>query len=372
MGTTAYLKNDINDQLLRHMKEVDLCMVFANADAGEGKMHSRGKINGDRNGCGDGKGDTIVVIHAVGPVILERWIDHPRVKAVLHAGLPGQESGNALVDVLFGDVDASGRLPYTIGKTVEDYGPGGQILYYANAAVPQQNFSEGLYIDYRHFDRERIEPRFEFGFGLSYTTFEYTDVDITMTGSKSALPSARPAALQPPEYDSRVPDPSTAVYPDGFRRLKKYVYPYIANVNEVKAGQYPYPAGWADHQPPSPAGGAPGGNPSLFENITHVSFRLRNIGDRAGQEVVQLYLSFPDNVVDSASGAAVDFPVRVLRGFQKVGLEPGESRLVELDLTRKDLSYWSAAQQNWVMPVEGQFTVSIGRSSRDVQLIGQI
>src|SRR5699024_3097999 len=109
-----------------------------------------------------------VIVHSVGPVIVESWVDLPGVQALLFANLPGQESGNALVDVLFGAVDASGRLPYTIGMNPEDYGIGAQVRYEPNWDVPQVNFTEGLYIDYRHFDRYNITPRYEFGFGLSY------------------------------------------------------------------------------------------------------------------------------------------------------------------------------------------------------------
>ena len=65
--------------------------------------------------------NTIVVVNSVGPLILEPWIDHPNVTAVLWAGLGGTEIGNALVDVLYGAVNPSGRLPYTIAKSPSDY-----------------------------------------------------------------------------------------------------------------------------------------------------------------------------------------------------------------------------------------------------------
>lgn len=95
--------------------------------------------------------NTIVVQHVVGPVTVEGWIDHPNVTAVLHAGLPGQESGNALVDVLFADGDQatnpSGRLPYTIAKAREDYPA--DILYTSSDTTPQITYEEGLNIDYR-------------------------------------------------------------------------------------------------------------------------------------------------------------------------------------------------------------------------------
>lgn len=91
--------------------------------------------------------NTIVVMHVVGPVIVESWIDHPNITAVLHAGIPGQETGNAIVDVLFGAVNPSGRLPYTVAKARGDYPA--DILYSSTMSTPQITYSEGLQIDYR-------------------------------------------------------------------------------------------------------------------------------------------------------------------------------------------------------------------------------
>jgi beta-glucosidase len=96
--------------------------------------------------------NTIVVQHVVGPVLMESWIDHPNVTAILHAGLPGQESGNALVDVLFADgsqpTNPSGRLPYTIAKQRGDYPA--DILYSSSMQTPQITYEEALNIDYRY------------------------------------------------------------------------------------------------------------------------------------------------------------------------------------------------------------------------------
>jgi beta-glucosidase len=86
-------------------------------------------------------------MHTVGPVLVEAWIDHPNVTAVLSAGIPGQETGNAIVDVLFGAVNPSGRLPYTMAKAREDYPA--DVLYESSAQTPQITYSEGLDIDYR-------------------------------------------------------------------------------------------------------------------------------------------------------------------------------------------------------------------------------
>ncbi|KAL5353173.1 hypothetical protein ACLOAV_001206 [Pseudogymnoascus australis] len=380
------------------MKDQDVCIVFVNADSGEGYKSSDG-IAGDRNdlklhkdgdklvqqvtdGCGGGKGDTIVVVHAVGPVLMESWIDLPGVKAVVMAHLPGQESGNALVDILFGDANPSGKLPYTIGKSLDDYGSGAKVLYLPNAPVPQQNFSEGIYIDYRHFDKYDITPRFEFGFGLSYTKFEYSDIQVTTVKGKSALPSQRPNATAPPTYDQTLPDPSSALYPSGFRRLAKYIYPYIDNVSDITAGSYPYPDGYNTTQLPSQAGGGEGGNPSLFDVHATVSVTLENTGGVSGEEVAQLYLSYPDSPVPNDSMGGMrrggwfdtdmsDFPVKVLRGFEKINLKPGEVRDVYFKLTRRDLSFWDVREQNWVMPINGAFTIRVGSSSRDIRLEGK-
>jgi hypothetical protein len=95
--------------------------------------------------------NTIVVAHSVGPAILEPWIDHPNVTALIWAGVPGQEVGNSIVDVLYGDYNPSGRLPYTIAKSPADY-PAQLVTGGAPSAILSINYTEGLFIDYRHFD----------------------------------------------------------------------------------------------------------------------------------------------------------------------------------------------------------------------------
>ncbi|WEW61448.1 glycoside hydrolase family 3 protein [Emydomyces testavorans] len=401
VAVSLYLQNEIVD---RDLEAKDLCIAFANADAGEG-FASDGDIHGDRNDlflqkdgdrliehvaskCGNGTGNTVVVIHSVGPVILESWIDLPGVKAVVLANVPGQESGDALASFLFGDVDACGRLPYTIGKSLDDYGPEAKVLYKTDQPVPEKDFSHGLYIDYRYFDKHNITPRYEFGYGLSYTNFSFSNLIVTPLQNKSALPSARPQPqILPPLYSNEVPSPKDALFPKGFRRLSKYIYPYISSVKQVKRGKYEYPEGYNITQQPSPAGGGEGGNPSLFEPFVNVSVAVTNTGMRAGKEVIQLYVSFPGNVTDvdisaeeyrsnstgnrTAPVDLIDFPVRMLRNFQKIELLPGKSATVNMSLTRKDLSYWSTRRQNWVMPMVGKLKIWVGRSSRDLPLVGE-
>lgn len=385
----SYLTNDIAQQ---DLAEQDLCLVFANSDGGEGFIRSDG-INGDRNDlflqrnganlvegvaqqCGDGRGRTIVVVHSVGPVVLDPWIDLPGVHAVLYANLPGQESGNALVDVLFGDVDASGRLPYTIGRSLEDYGPAAQVVYKADDQAPQVDLDDGLYIDYRHFDRHNITPRYEFGYGLSYTTFDFSDLRIKALQEKSRLPRPRQKSdIAPPVYDSRPGLATDNLFPSNFTRLAKYIYPYLLNTDGTDPGKYPYPEGYNEKQEPSEAGGGRGGNPALWEAMLELSVKVTNTGTRVGKEVIQIYVSFPEGVVEHRGLALgreeIDFPVRVLRNFDKISLEPGESKTVEMTLSRKDLSYWSVRAQNWVLPTDGKFKIWAGRSSRDLPLVAE-
>ncbi|KAK7055678.1 Fn3-like domain-containing protein [Favolaschia claudopus] len=175
----------------------DTCIVFVNADSGEQYLTVDGN-EGDRNNLtlwNNGEqlilnvaascANTVVVQHVVGPVLVESWIDHPNVTAVLHAGIPGQETGNAIVDVLFADsphaTNPSARLPYTIARKRGDYPA--DVLYHSEERVPQITYKEGVNVDYRWFDVRGVEPRFEFGFGLSYTEFEYDGLRVRVEQS---------------------------------------------------------------------------------------------------------------------------------------------------------------------------------------------
>ena len=386
VDVAEFLENDVDELSKSDMiEDRDICLVFVNSDAGEGYV-SWGDVKGDRNNlelqkggnelilhvatrCGGGTGQTVAVVHAVGPVVTEPWIENPKVKAVLAAHLPGQESGKAIASLIFGDDNPSGRLPYTVGKALADYGPAGQIMYKPNGAVPQQDFDEGLYIDYRHYDRHQIEPRFPFGFGLSYTDFTFSDLEIEEKKAKSALPADRPPTdVNPPTFDTKIPPAKEAVFPKSIRRLEKFIYPYIESEDDFESGSYPYPDGYDTEPPLSGAGGGEGGNPDLWETHVVVSVRVSNTGDYAGKAVPQLYLSYPE---EARSEAGIEFPVRVLRGFEKVHLEKGESKRVKFELTRRDLSYWDVDRQNWVMLEKGHYTISVGASSRDLTIIGK-
>ncbi|KAF8861153.1 hypothetical protein BDZ45DRAFT_740750 [Acephala macrosclerotiorum] len=92
------------------------------------------------------------------------------------AHLPGQKSGRALVKVLYGDVSPSGKLPYTLAKNESDYSIYGPCTAELGVLLPQCDYAEGVYLDYRDFDARNITPRYEFGYGISYTTFEYSSL----------------------------------------------------------------------------------------------------------------------------------------------------------------------------------------------------
>ena len=117
--------------------------------------------------------NTVVVLNVGAPVLMGRWID--QVPAVVNAWFGGEEMGNAIADVLFGDVNPSGKLPITLLKEWKDSPAYGR--------YPGENgkvgYDEGLYVGYRHFDKHNIEPQFPFGHGLSYTMFTYSDLKVS-------------------------------------------------------------------------------------------------------------------------------------------------------------------------------------------------
>jgi beta-glucosidase len=118
---------------------------------------------------------TVVVLNTGDPVTMTRWID--KTPTLLDMWYGGQEGGHALASVLFGDADPSGKLPVSLPKRFEDspaYGhyPGENL---------RVDYAEGIYVGYRYFDTKNVEPQFPFGFGLSFTTFEYSGLQVVHT-----------------------------------------------------------------------------------------------------------------------------------------------------------------------------------------------
>lgn len=281
----------------------DACIVIGNAFASEGwdrvGLHddfTDALITNVASQCNN----TIVVFHNAGVRLVDQFIDHPNVTALIFAHLPGQDSGRALTSILYGDVNPSGKLPYSVPRNESAYGP----LQNATAPdgiyalFPQSDFSEGVYIDYRAFDAKNITPRYEFGFGLSYTTFAFSELHVEVVEAADTAP-----------YPSK---------------------PVVE-----------------------------GGHEDLWDNLFRVSAALTNTGPVAGAEVAQLYVGIPNG------------PVRQLRGFAKPVIEPGESAVVEFELTRRDLSTWDVVAQKWLLQ-EGEYGVFVGSSSRDLPLTGSL
>ncbi|RFN54953.1 beta-glucosidase [Fusarium flagelliforme] len=265
----------------------DVCLVFINAMATEGW---------DRDGLHDDFSDalilnvarqcsnTIVAIHAAGIRLVDQWIEHPNITATIIAHLPGQDSGEALVKLLYGEADFSGKLPYTIAKNESDYNVYEPCGVEEGGKDPQCDFEEGVYLDYRSFDDRGVEPRYEFGYGLSYTQFEYSSLSVKMEQTAEA---------------------------------------------EAEA--------------------------DLWDTYATVQATVSNVGERSGEEVVQLYVAVPNS------------PPKQLRGFEKVKLDKGDSVEVPFEITRRDLSVWDVVKQDWALQ-SGNYTIFVGASSRDLPL----
>ncbi|KAI4716172.1 hypothetical protein E4T48_07615 [Aureobasidium sp. EXF-10727] len=292
----------------------DVCLVFLKTWAQEGidrstllaDWNSTAVVNSVASVCNN----TIVITHSGGLNVMP-WANNPNVTAILAAHLPGTETGNSLVDILYGDVNPSGKLPYTIAETQDDYSfaditNSTALQTTRDPNAWQSDFKEGLLIDYRHFDYYNQSVQYEFGFGLSYSTF-----DISALSVKN-------------------------MYGGG-------------NISST----------------PPPAKTIPGGNPTLWDVLYQVKVTVSNTGDVAGATVPQLYLSLPQIPGEDPT------PLYVLRGFEKVSVQPGQSTVVNFDLTRRDLSYWSVFQQEWVI-AGGEIGVSIGLSSRDFKATSSI
>ncbi|MDR3184098.1 MAG: glycoside hydrolase family 3 C-terminal domain-containing protein [Prevotellaceae bacterium] len=214
-----------------------------------------------------------VVIHAGGGVNMSTWIDH--VPAVLHALYPGQEGGAALAEILSGAVNPSAKLPYTIEKRWEDSPAYGG--YDETRGERKVYYHEGIFVGYRGYDKKGITPLFPFGHGLSYTTFEYSDLNI-----------------------------------------------------EAKD-----------------------------RNRVRVRFSITNTGTRAGAEVAQLYIRDIKSTEER--------PEKELKGFEKLWLDAGETKTVEILLAEDAFTYFSEKRNKWVFE-KGEFDFLVGKSSQDIIL----
>ena len=357
-------------------RQVSKAIVFVNSDSGEGYINVDGN-EGDRKNLtlwNDGDNliktvagncsDVVVVIHSTGPVLVDAWYENPNVTAILWAGVPGEQSGNSIADVLYGRHNPGGKLPFTMGPSRQSYGT--DVLYRPNNgnSTPQINFEEGVFIDYRSFDKRNVKPIYEFGYGLSYTTFSYSDIVVT---AHNASPYTPTKGLTKPAPTLGMPgEASQYTYPADFDPVKLYIYPYLnstdlkKSANDTTYGQrsfVPPHAQDSTPQPLLPAGGGPGGNPQLYKVLYTVTATIKNTGKVAGDEVPQLYVSL----------GGPDDPPKQLRGFDRIHIAPGQTAKYTGELTRKDLSNWDSKQQNWVITSAPKY-VMVGCSSRNLPL----
>lgn len=128
---------------------------------------------------------TIVVLNAGGNVAMTNWL--PKTAGLLHAWYPGQEGGDAIGEILFGITNPSGKLPVSFEKKWEDNPVFNN--YYDPTNSKRVKYNEGIFVGYRYYDTKNVKPMFPFGFGLSYTSFKYSNLKVTVN-SKSKSPQA--------------------------------------------------------------------------------------------------------------------------------------------------------------------------------------
>jgi beta-glucosidase len=128
--------------------------------------------------------NTIVVMTSGGSVDMNAWLN--RIPALVQAWYPGQEGGTALAEILFGDVNPSGRLPVTFERRWEDNPV--HDSYYPEAGTKRVVYKEGVFVGYRGYERDGKKPLFPFGFGLSYTTFSYSNLSIKLLSNSESVP----------------------------------------------------------------------------------------------------------------------------------------------------------------------------------------
>ncbi len=179
LGMEKFKPGPAMDKAIKLAKNADLAIVCAGLNPEmEGEAKDRDRLNLPEaqinliKEVAQANKNTIVVLYNATPILMNEWIND--VPAVVEAFYPGQEGGNALADILFGDVSPSGKLPLTFLKKWED--SPAYPTYPGDRDIA--HYSEGIFVGYRHFDKNNIEPLFHFGYGLSYTTFDYSDLKL--------------------------------------------------------------------------------------------------------------------------------------------------------------------------------------------------
>ncbi len=287
-GTVAVQHHDGADPTAaaRFAAQSDVAIVvvgLTHADEGERMPYPWGSTGGDRDSLALSPEDealihavvaanprTIVVLMGGSAIITEAW--RHEALAILMAWYPGLEGGHALADILFGAVNPSAKLPTIFPKSVLQ-------LPYFDKNAPKITYDR--YHGYRFLERAGEEPAFPFGFGLSYTTFDYSELQVE----------------------------PVSIFPSG---------------------------------------------------AVQASVTITNSGSRAGEEIAQLYIGYPNS--------AVDRPAKELKGFVRVKLLPGENKQIHFSLPAGQLAYYDPDVEGWVIEAV-EYVLYVGPSSANRDLL---
>jgi len=183
LGWALPNKNEFGEAI-EVAKKSDLVLLFVgNSDQVETEGRDRDDLNlpdgQDEliSKIADANPNVIVVLTTGAPVVMDKWLS--KVKGVVQMWFAGTEGGNAIADVLFGNYNPSGKLPITFPKKWEDCSAFGTYKTFPARTY----YADDIYVGYRHFDTKNIEPLFPFGFGLSYTNFEYENLSVNESGN---------------------------------------------------------------------------------------------------------------------------------------------------------------------------------------------
>ena len=279
LGCTPPLPTDAIDRAAQAAAQADAALVFVGLNdeyESEGWDRENMELPGAQvdliKAVAKSNKNTIVILNNGSPVAMNDWIDD--VAAVVEAWFPGQECGNAMADIIFGDVNPSGKLPVSFPVKYED-NPAYENYPGSDGKV---NYAEGIFMGYRYYDSKGAKPLFPFGYGLSYTSFEYSNLQVPSEMQKS--------------------------------------------------------------------------------DVLRVKVDITNAGNRAGEEVVQLYVHDVK--------ASLPRPDKELKGFRKVALKSGETKTVEFEVGIEALSFYNSDIKEWVAEI-GEFEILVGSSSRDIR-----
>jgi beta-glucosidase len=221
---------------------------------------------------------TIVMITSGGSVDVSAWKD--KVQGIFETWYAGEEGGTAAARLLFGDDNPSGHLPISWEKKITDNPSYSN--YYPDTGTNKVVYREGIFVGYRGYEHNHVQPQFPFGFGLSYTTFSFSKLKSEAAGN----------------------------------------------------GRY------------------------------NVTFDVTNTGKLAGATVAQVYVG--EAKAAREAKAAIERPEKELKGFERVQLQPGETKHVALRLDPRSFSYYDVKSSSWQADA-GTYTVLLGDSSQDIQ-----